>query len=138
VSNKKKEEVDPIFGEVIYSYTRAQAIEDGVLVDVTQMAKQAGFTCSTVVTESLWATINEIPSNFAWESVNGRLWDVLWMARTAAGMKHNRGQQRIKYLLRLNTRPLDPAHDQMVELVLDVGPGDQGEIVITIGYQEDF
>ncbi|MGD9819896.1 MAG: DUF6573 family protein, partial [Desulfomonilaceae bacterium] len=28
---------------VIYSYTRAQAIEDGVLVDVTEQAKATGF-----------------------------------------------------------------------------------------------
>jgi type I site-specific restriction endonuclease len=41
-NKKKKQEPDPIFGEVIYSYTRAQAIEDGVLVDVTDMAKEAG------------------------------------------------------------------------------------------------
>jgi hypothetical protein len=28
--------------EVIYAYTRAQALEDGVLVDVSEMAKEAG------------------------------------------------------------------------------------------------
>jgi type I site-specific restriction-modification system R (restriction) subunit len=33
---------DPVFGDVIYSYTRKQAIEDGVLVDITEMAKEAG------------------------------------------------------------------------------------------------
>lgn len=30
------------FGPVVFSYTRAQAIEDGVLVDVSEMAKEAG------------------------------------------------------------------------------------------------
>jgi uncharacterized protein DUF6573 len=139
VSNKKKKEADPIFGEVIYSYTRKQAIADGVLVDVTTMAKEAGFTCNTVVTQSLWAAINKIPKNFAsWESVDGRLWDVLWMARMAAGSPLNRGKQRLTYQLIMHTRNLEPFHDQIIELVLDVGPGDQGEIVVTIGYQEDF
>ena len=28
---------------VIFSYTRAQAIADGVLIDATELAKQAGF-----------------------------------------------------------------------------------------------
>ena len=28
--------------EVIYAYTRAQAIEDGVLVDVSEIAEEAG------------------------------------------------------------------------------------------------
>jgi hypothetical protein len=138
VSNKKKNEPDPIFGELIYSYTRAQAIEEGVLVDVTKMAKEAGFTCNTVVTQSLWHAINKIPKTHEWESVNGRLWDVLWMARMAAGARHNRGKSRLTYRLKLNTRPLDAPYDQLAELVLDVGPGDQGEIGVTIGYQEDF
>jgi len=32
---------------IIFSYTRRQAIEDGVLIDVTEQAKQMGFkvTC---------------------------------------------------------------------------------------------
>jgi hypothetical protein len=30
------------FGEVIYSYTRAQALADGVQVDVTKTAQEAG------------------------------------------------------------------------------------------------
>ena len=29
--------------DLIHSYTRAQAIEDGVLVDVSDVAKEAGF-----------------------------------------------------------------------------------------------
>ena len=136
MTNKKKK--DPIFGELIYSYTRAQAIADGVLVDVTKMAREAGFTCNTVVTQSLWAAINEISSNFNFESVEGRLWDVLWMARMAAGAKDNRGKSRIECQLVMHTRNLEPFHDQLVELMLDVAPGDQGEIVVTIGYQDDF
>jgi hypothetical protein len=135
-NKKKKQEPDPIFGEVIYSYTRAHAIEDGVLVDVTDMAKEAGFTCNTVVTQKLWADINSIPEKFSHESVDGRLWDVLWMARMTARAKDNRGKSRIKYQLVMHN--LEPFHDQLMDLVLDVGPGDQGEIVVTIGYQEDF
>jgi len=30
------------FGNVIDTYTRAQAIEDGVLIDVTDVAKKSG------------------------------------------------------------------------------------------------
>ena len=35
--------VECFFGNVISTYTRAQAIEDGVLVDVSGMAMEAGF-----------------------------------------------------------------------------------------------
>ena len=39
---------------IIAQYTRAQAIEDGVLIDVSEMAKQAGFTIPLAVTASVW------------------------------------------------------------------------------------
>jgi len=34
--------MEDTFGPVIFSYSRAQAIEDGVLVDVTETAKEGG------------------------------------------------------------------------------------------------
>ena len=41
---------DKLFGEVIYTYTRAQAIEDGVLIDATEMAKETGFKWPVALT----------------------------------------------------------------------------------------
>jgi len=38
---------------VIYSYTRAQAIEDGMFVDVTETAKEAGFKYPVAITRNL-------------------------------------------------------------------------------------
>jgi type I site-specific restriction endonuclease len=43
----KKDGSEILFGEVIFSYTRAQAIADRVLIDVTPTALEAGF-------RSLW------------------------------------------------------------------------------------
>ena len=40
---------------LIFSYTRAQAIADGVLVDVSELAKQAGFRFPVAVTAGVWA-----------------------------------------------------------------------------------
>jgi type I site-specific restriction endonuclease len=39
-----EQNVESYFGEVISTYTRAQALEDGVLVDAGPMAEEAGFT----------------------------------------------------------------------------------------------
>jgi hypothetical protein len=36
---------------IIFQYTRAQAIEDGVLIDVTVQAAELGFRVHTVVTD---------------------------------------------------------------------------------------
>jgi len=44
----------PFFGEVISTYTRARALEDGVLVDVRAMAKEAGFRFPVAMTAAAW------------------------------------------------------------------------------------
>lgn len=72
-----------IFGEVIYSYSRAQAIEDGVLVDVSQITKEAGIRYPTAVTSAVWDMIvpNEAVKSRLHQDLKGRLWDVIHMAR---------------------------------------------------------
>ena len=72
---------------VIYSYTRAQALKDGVLVDVSKLATEAGFTVPTVVTQAVWsdccewtAADDKAKRRFTGQSATGRTWDVVWMA----------------------------------------------------------
>jgi hypothetical protein len=48
---KEMNEMDE--NEIIYSYTRKQAIADGVLIDVTELAKEAGFKCPVAFTSSV-------------------------------------------------------------------------------------
>lgn len=78
--------LEELFGPAISVYTREQAIEDGVLVDVTEMAQEAGIVFPVAVTRRLWDEYIE-PNEFeeSWgQSVEGRLWDVLWMFRVNA------------------------------------------------------
>jgi len=66
---------------VIYSYTRAQAIEDGMFVDVTETAKEAGFKYPVAITRNLYET-HIVPTKDqkkAGQDEQGRLWDTLWM-----------------------------------------------------------
>ena len=42
-----------LFGEVISSYSRAQAIEDGVLVDVSSVARAAGIKFPVAMTRTV-------------------------------------------------------------------------------------
>ena len=72
-------------GEVISSYTREQAIEDGYLIDITnhKLTKEAGFKVPLAVTRELWHKI-EVPKDLeGMQDLKGRLWDVLFMARLA-------------------------------------------------------
>jgi hypothetical protein len=65
--------------EVISRYTRENAIADGVLVDVTEQAKETGILLPTVVTDHLHHVLEEIPTQSVGQDWRGRLHDVLWM-----------------------------------------------------------
>ncbi len=127
--------------EVIFSYTRAQALADGVLVDVTQAASEAGFRFPTAISVDLHArlTPNEREKSLG-QSYAGRLWDVLYLAAIAG--------QRVGFenLASIQVGLFEIEEDQLhvtycgnlLTLWVVVGPGDIGEPVITIGFPEDF
>ena len=118
-----------LFGEVISSYSRAQAIEDGVLVDVSETAREAGFRFPVAVTRRLFdEVITPDPrSEKNGQSVAGRLWDTLNMLRFA--IRGSRGGQVILYkvifIMKANQR-------RTLTLKSACGPGDNLEPTITI------
>src|SRR3954451_8782369 len=67
--------------DIISSYTRAQAIADGVLVDVTEAAKEAGFRIPVALTAAAWAEYVAVPAGVECQDEAGRLWDIVWMCR---------------------------------------------------------
>ena len=66
--------------EIIHSYSRAEAIQDGVLVDVSVHARETGILPPTAITGHLHNVLEEIPSESVGQDYRGRLHDVLWMA----------------------------------------------------------
>ena len=75
-------------GPIIFSYTRADAIGDGVLVDLGAMAetasvvREAGFRLPIAMTAAAYESLigtGELPPG---QSVSGRLWDVLMVLRS--------------------------------------------------------
>jgi hypothetical protein len=124
-----------MFGEddLICRYTRAQALADGVLVDATSVANDAGFRVPVALTAGVWADCVEWPQEehgVAGQSERGRLWDVVWMAGHAARIHRSSGASRISFsLLRI---PKGGRRAERVELAVTIGPGDDGEPVGTI------
>lgn len=102
------EQPDPmteLFGEPIYVYTQAQAIEDGELVDLTEWARETGLAFPTVCTRTVWSQIEYIPARSC-QDVRGRAHDVLWMASLAVRAAIRRGAdgaQRIPFQVDLKT-----------------------------------
>lgn len=74
-----------LFGDVIYSYTRAQAIEDGVLVEVTgELAKIARqhYKYPFAMTAEVHSIIQQAVDNpKTCNDYNGVWADIIWMSR---------------------------------------------------------
>lgn len=126
----KPASVEGVFGEMISSYSRAQAIEDGVLVDVTETAKEAGFKWPVAMTRAAWEDL------VAWDDSNrgiqdeqGRLWDVVWMASRAA--KRGGDEPLVVEVFRVPNTPR-ATRPVLTKFVVHCGPGDTAEPVITL------
>ena len=76
------------FGPVIYSYTRAQAVADGVQVEVTKTAQEAGIKFPMFLTRAVFDAYVAVPPNVTGQDEAGRLWDVVWMTRFAIMRSH--------------------------------------------------
>jgi hypothetical protein len=118
--------------EVIHSYTRAQAIQDGVLIDVSELARQAGFRVPLVLTAAVWEHCVAWSAGEAHpQDEQGRAWDVVWMSANAA-----RAQRRCETTNHLWFEVLVvPRGGQApvkTVLTLHIGPGDEGEAVGTV------
>lgn len=136
-SNQNNEDNTP-FGEIIYAYTRDQAIADGEFVDVSDHARQVGFRFPVAITRSVWAAIESIPERYSHEDISGRTHDVLWMAYLAA-RRAPRGESRISFQVILHATSDAPRRrTHQKTYYLDIGPGDGREPVITIGNEIEF
>ena len=116
--------------EVISVYTRAQALEDGVLVDVSEMAKEAGIKFPVALTATVYGQYVEVPEGVTGQDEAGRLWDILWMFRCAAA-KFDGSTLLFKLYIRNHNRERLDCRD-VVTLKAECGPGDEGEPVLTI------
>ena len=76
------------FGEVIYSYTRSQAVADGVQVDVTKTAQEAGIKFPMFLTRAVFDNFVAVPPASTGQDEAGRLWDLIWMTRFAILRSH--------------------------------------------------
>jgi len=68
----------------LHAYTRENTIEEGVLIDVSETAMEAGIVYPTALTHAVWANYVEVPEGVEHQDEDGRLWDVLWMFQHAA------------------------------------------------------
>ena len=113
-----------IFGEPICCYSRAEALADGVLVDVSERAKRAGIKYPTACTHSVWALIDCLP-----ESDTDTLAGIVRDVRVEEVLR-----AMLAAIRRGGTRGTDRVHFEALgeRLYAVCGPGDTAAPCITI------
>lgn len=113
---------DSSFGEVIYSYSRKQAIQDGVLVDLSQwkVARdhwKLPLACTSAVFSIMEQAVNAEGCDYP-----GIIHDLSWLAKQAIG-KSNNGPQ-VYFACTVGNRTLN--------FKMHCGPGDDPMPVLTL------
>jgi hypothetical protein len=111
------------FGEIIYSYSRAQAIADGVQVEVTKTAQEAGIKFPMFLTRAVFDNYVAVPDGVTGQDEAGRLWDVVWMLRFAI-LKAQPGQTRLPFALYVRN---DNRAPRLIKLVAHCGALDMDD-----------
>ncbi len=121
--------------DIIFKYSRADALADGVLIDVSDFAREAGFMLPVAVTDTLYHGYLTPPLELAKEgqSLDGRLWDMLSVLRYA--IKTTPVTDRLSFTVLFAQVP--DAAPESVDLLAVCGPGDSGEPIITIMLPSD-
>ena len=124
--------------QIIHTYSRKQAVDDGVLIDVSDMAQEAGIRYPVAITANLFTTfIEPAPAlTSLGQSTEGRLWDVLSMFRFAAKV-HSGSLLHFKVSFVTGAAASGGIVHRTVSLKALCHPGDDMEPVITIMLPEE-
>ena len=153
------EELQRFFGPMMHRYTRKQAIEDGILVDLSAgtaewipgMVREAGIRIPVAMTTTVFADCVSPLEDSGLElgpgqDIKGRLWDVLWMFANAVRWRGSSGQQADnegELMFRLRVVPNLPKGSdrqpraKLVTLKAVIGGNDDGSPCITIMYPHE-
>lgn len=142
----------PLFAsdDLIYSYTRKQAIDDGILVALSgyapdeietwipAMVSEVGIRVPLCVTRTLWDELVAMNprAEQAMNDIKGRLWDVLFMFVMA--VRRGANEDQLKYTLRVvlgdgsRYGNRKTSRSQVVQVRAVCGPDDDGSPCFTL------
>ena len=118
-----------VFGPVIFSYSRDQAIKDGVLVDLSStFPSEAGlYKYPVACTSAVWDIVDKAVKNKKhMNDYSGVIWDILWMSRKNIVKRFDSSS----HLFRVVIFGVGKKKNFVFKAIC--GPGDDGSPVITI------
>lgn len=120
--------------DIIHRYTRAEALRDGVLVDASAIAQEAGFRYGVALSRAAWEQCVSIPEGVIGQDEVGRLYDVLYLLAAALRRGGDGTEVPFAVHVRNSNRGGTPP---LVRLRAVCGPGDDGTPCITIMLPEE-
>ena len=127
-----RETTADIFGDVIHRYTRAQAIDDGMLIDFTDPESDTVDVClqhyklPIACTSAVFDIMQKAVENPRYcQDYAGILHDMLFMSKV---MKRKLDESTVIFRVII----AGAGRQRNYDFKLQVGPGDNGEPVITI------
>jgi hypothetical protein len=123
---------EPLFtdADVVSVYLRQDALADGLLVDLSALAREQGIRVPVAITSDahhLVIALSQAAVSAGCDET-GRAWDVLTML-AARIRSADRRDSTVRFWVSAITRNQAPS---LIELIATCGPGDDGEPVITI------
>ena len=94
--------------DVVYQYTRSQAIADGFQIEVTKTAQEAGIRFPVFITRGVYEQCVAVPPGVTGQDEAGRVWDLMWMLRFAI-IRAKPGTTRLTVALYVRNSDKHPA-----------------------------
>src|SRR5512141_566630 len=120
-NNNNTQHTDSPQWDVVYQYTRSQAIADAFQIEVTKTAQEAGIRFPVFITRGVYEQFVAVPPGVAGQDEAGRLWDIVWMLRFAI-IRSKPGARYLPVALYVRNSDHQPA--RLVKLIATCGPLD--------------
>jgi hypothetical protein len=117
----------PKADDLIRRYTLADALRDGVLIDVSTAAREAGIHYPVALTAAVWQKCVAVPPGVVCRDEAGRQWDVVFLLALAA-RRGSGAEVRFGVHVRNDNRERTP----LVRLRAVCRPGDDGAPCLTV------
>lgn len=126
--------------DLISSYTRRNALDDGLLIDdpIDSLAKQIGYKYHVAMTSSLRAALDPTKTEREWgQTLNSRVWDMLMVSIMAIKRKQAINGDLLSFVIDVARE-----HERSMRIVqqaikLRIGPGDDPTPVLTFMLPEE-
>ena len=116
--------------DIIFRYTRAEAIDDGVLVDLSEIATEAGFKYPVAITQGVNAVLNNL--EVVGQDFQGRAWDMFTIFKLEIKKQTGDTTYFAPLFARANKKDKNKFIVEPVEMYAKVHAGDNPKPVITI------